>query len=244
MKTKPVVALCGFAIASVCFWGWYQAGTETAAPGLAVSPPAQVPAPASRAVHDSGPDDPVTGASARADCTIVRHYLPKADGTTLEALSCERDSALEAHPYERYSSAALETLAYADPEAAEILGMRLIEDDEAASLSLIIRASALSAGDTAPIRRYSHAYPRPVVVDGVPQREAVRVKFVLSAVTALLAEDSAAPNPWEPVIREHSADPNRELALLHARAAEIVEEMQRIQVDVFGTSTIGGPGDA
>ena len=183
-------------------------------------------------------------ASAEPDCTVDSRYLPKGNGTATAVFSCEPDTPRAAHPYSSYPSAALESLAYADAKAAEILGMRLIEDDEAASLSLVVRAAALSGGDPAPLRAYSSAYPHPLYVNGVPQRKAVHVKYVLDVVAALLDDESSMPTAWESVIREQSADPDSEIVALQAQARAIVEEMRRIQLDVSGTSTIGGPGDA
>ena len=60
----------------------------------------------------------------------------------------------------------------------------------------------------------------------------------------MLAGDAVAAVRWESIIRERSANPERELSLLQARAREIVDEMRQIQVDVTGSSTIGGQGDA
>ena len=245
MKILPIVALCGCA-AAAGLWVWHAAVTEPAtSPAAPISLPdyPQTTGPGGGAAgtdHDS-----ITAiAGEEPDCAIVRHYLPKPDGTSVEAVSCERDSVAESHPYTHYPNAALESLAYSDAKAAQILGMRLIEADAAASLSLVVRAAALSGGDPAPVLLYSNAYPHPVFIDGVPQRKTVHVKYVLAAVADLLDGDTSAPNMWEPVIREHSADPDRELAELHARARQIVAEMRRIQTDVSGTSTIGGPGDA
>ena len=245
MKKLPVIMVVGVAASVAGYLAWQQ--------GIPDDPlPARAPATmqdAAPPVEDAAPG--AIGASAitarasnEPDCTVVSRYLPKVDGTAIEAFSCEPDTPREAHPYSSYPSAALESLAYSDAKAAEILGMRLIEDDDAASLSLVVRAAALSGGDPAPIRAYSSAYPHPLYVNGVPQRKAVHVKYVLDVVTALLDDESTTPNPWESVIREHSADPDAELAALQAQAQAIVEQMRRIQFDVSGTSTIGGPGDA
>ena len=45
---------------------------------------------------------------------------------------------------------------------------------------------------------------------------------------------------FEAIIREHSQDPERELALLDERARQMLEEMRQIQLEVTGSSTIGG----
>ena len=245
MKKLPVLMAVGVAATAAGYLAWQQGVPDD-------SLPAQAPA----AVRDTAPHIEDTVPAANADrataasqsdephCTVVSRYMPTGDGTAIEVVSCEPDTPREAHPYSSYSSAALESLAYSDAKAAEILGMRLIDDDEAASLSLVVRAAALSGGDPAPIEAYSSAYPHPLLVNGVPQRKVVHVKYVLDMVTALLDEASSTPSPWERVIRAHSADPEAELAALQAQAQAMVEAMRRIQFEVSGASTIGGPGDA
>jgi len=240
MRILPVVLLATMAAAGLGYFAWQKGESVGQAPN---ADSASIPPPATTD-RINRPNAAESYADASTDCTIVRHYLPRADGTTIEALSCERDAAEAKHPYESYPSAALRSLAYSDAKAAEILGMRLIESDAAESLSLIVRAAALSGGNAAPLRAYSNAWPHPVRVDGVPQPKTVRVKYVLDAVADLLRDGPAAPNHWETLVREHSADPDQEIALLEARARAIVDEMRRIQLDVSGTSTIGGPGDA
>ena len=245
MKTLPGVLLCVLAAATASYWVWQTAATDGT-----VSPVAEDPNNALQAPDPQYADlRSNVAAPGRADvdprgCKILRQQLPSDDGTAVETFSCERDSAAGAHPYRHYPSGALESLAYADATAAEILAMRLIESDPAASLSLVMRAAALAGGDPAPVVRYSNAYPRPVAIDGVPQEQTVRVKYVLAAVTALLGHESGAPAHWETVIRAHSADPERELSQLQARAREIVAEMRQIEIEVAGDSTIGGQGDA
>lgn len=245
MKKLPVIMVAGVAAAAAGYLAWQQGVPDDPLPETGPVP-IQNSAPV---IAGGEPDETTAGATtarepAEADCTIVRHYLAKGDGTVIEVVSCPPDVPREAHPYATYANAALESLAYSDATAAEILGMRLIEEDEAASLSLVVRAAALSGGDPAPIVAYSSAYPQPVFVNGVPQRKAVHVKYVLDAVTALLNDEASMPNPWEGVIRDYSTDPDSELELLQAQAQAIVDEMRVIQRDVVGTSTIGGPGDA
>ena len=245
MRTLPGVLLCGLVAAGASYWVWQTAATDGTV-STAAEHPHIVPAVPDPQIADLRSNNSASGQAAvdPQGCTILRQHSAFSAGTDAEMFSCERDTDTGAHPYQSYPNGALESLAYADATAAEILGMRFIESDPAASLSLVIHAAALAGGDPAPIVRYSNAYPRPVVIDDVPQQQAVRVKYVLAAVTALLGHESGAPAHWETVIRERSADPERELSQLQARAREIVAEMRRIEVEVAGSSTIGGQGDA
>lgn len=186
----------------------------------------------------------VAAPAAAPGCTIETQYLLNADGTATTVYTCPDPEPAPEHPYIGYTTEALEELAYADGKAAEILGMRLREADEAAALSLILRASALTGGDPAPILAYSNAYPQPTAIDGVPVRKTVHAKFILSAVAEMLgAERNNLPH-WENQIRQVSSDPDREIELLIQRARQLLDEMRRIELDVTGSSTFGGPSDA
>lgn len=202
------------------------------APGLAAPPVAVVGGP------EPGADIDAPG------CELVEHYLPAGDGTLIRVLACEADNAPQRHPYESYSTAALESLAYADAKAAAVLGMRLRDVDEAKAMSLMLRASALAGGDTAPIFQYVNAYPQPTSIDEVPVRKTVHTKFVLSAVADLLSDNTHYASHWEGIIRAYSTDPDTEIAMLQAQARRIVAEMREIQLNVTGSATIGGQGDA
>jgi len=196
-------------------------------------------------IRDAGDAPPASLPSAVAtresrNCTIVTHYLPNDDGTTTEAISCEPNEPREEHPYAGYPDEALESLAYADAEAAEILSMRLVGRDEEAAMSLALRAAALSGGDATPIVAYANAYPGPTAINGKPVRKTVHVRYVLAAVTRLLGDPRDSRPYFAAIIREHSADPDREIAMLDERARQMLEEMRQIQLDVTGSSTIGG----
>ena len=241
MKTRLLVLLVPVTALAVGYFAWTPGDrSQNSEPITTTERPAPVPDAAAE------PENPLTAANGldESGCEIVTHYLPKGDGTVTEAYSCEPLQDEPGHPYESYSSAALETLAYSDAKAAEILGMRLREDDEARAMSLILRASALSDGDTSPIVLYRQAYPRPTAVNGKPVKRTHRVKFVLSVVTDLLSTDTYHAAPWEGRIRQYSEDPDREIEQLNERALQIIEDMRRIQLDVTGISTIGGLDDA
>ena len=242
MRTLLVCALCALIMAFV----WWHARPNDAAVTAQLTESASLPQTESEetgATTNAATAADSVHSGQHSDCEIRRRYVPTLDGATVATLSCT-PVADEPHPYEHYSNKSLESLAYADAEAAEMLGMRLIEDDSATSLSLVVRAAALAGGDSAPLKRYSNAYPHPVYVNGKPQRKTVRHKYVLASVIALLGDDSAAAIKWERVIRTHSSDPDQELTRLQARARGIVAEMRQIQIEVTGTSSIGGAGDA
>lgn len=183
---------------------------------------------------------PTLPESERPDCTLTPQYLPNGDGTTTEVYTCERAQEVPRHPYEDYSDEALASLAWSDPKAAAILGMRLRTRDEALAMSLMIRSSALGGGDLRPLVQYFNAYPHPSSIDGVPVRQTVRTQFVLLSVMALLSPEPYDLSRWEDRIREFADDPEQEIAVLTRRSEAIVEEMRRIQLEVTGQTSLGG----
>ena len=243
MKTPLFVLLMLGGVAALFYTAWAPEQQHPETPQLTNAPVAGAAGQASPARGESPRD---AGRRAAVDeagapnCTLITRYLPKGDGTVAEALSCERVKPSEQHPYANYSSEALASLAYADPGAAEILSMRLRATETEAAMSYALRATALLGGDATPIVAYSNAYPGPTAIDGVPVRNTVHVKYVLAAVTSLLGDPRHSLPYFEAIIRAHSQDPEKEIALLDTRAHEIIGEMRRIQLDVTGSSTIGG----
>jgi hypothetical protein len=250
MKTRPLHLLVPILVLAVGYFAWDAGFLKGSAP----RPEATVSNPGS-AILPSNPNfapppaeaekpTVVFDTSREGGCEIVTRHMPNGDGTALELYSCEPLKPKEKHPYESYSSAALESLAYSDAKAAEILGVRLRDKDLAKSMSLMIRASALQGGDTGPVLHFFHIYPHPHAIDGVPVKKAIRAKFVLSAVADLLSGDTYYTGLWEDRIRQYSSNPETEIALLHEQALQIVGEMRQIELEVTGSSEIGGRDDA
>ena len=243
MDVKRASIFIGAAALVAAYAAWQLSGnapghTEDALSQSANTPPVSSGPPDT--VAETAPLQAAAAARQPRECTIVTHYLPNGDGTTTEAMSCEPKEPKQRHAYASYPDEALESLAYADAQAAEILSMRLVGRDSEAAMSLALRAAALSGGDATPIVAYANAYPGPTAVNGVPVRKTVHVKYVLAAVTQLLGDPRNSTPYFEAIIREHSEDPERELAMLDARAQQMIEEMRQIQLDVIGSSTMGG----
>ncbi len=227
-------------VAAIAAW---QLSANAPEPGGLPAPGANAPPVAPEAIDAAAGTQSSPAAIAGREprnCTIVTHYLPNDDGTTTEVASCEPNEPRQEHPYASYPIEALESLAYADAKAAEILSMRLLQSDGEAAMSLALRATALAGGDATPIVAYANAYPEPTAVNGVPVRQTVHVRYVLATVTRLLGDPRHSVPYFEAIIREHSTDPEREIAMLEVRAREMIEEMRQIQLEVTGSSTIGG----
>jgi hypothetical protein len=230
--------------AAAAIAAWLAGGPSPEGSGGAqhaeVSAPAAQARVAKRAL-DEERGSAVTGVPpARRSCDIVTHYLPDDEGIARAAYSCELRDPAPPHPYESYPTAALESLAYADPEAAAVLSLRWRQSDTAAAMSMALRAAALSGGDASPVVAFSNAYPAPTAIDDVPVRQTVHVKYVLGTVTKLLGDERHSVPYFEALIRKHSSEPEREIALLQQRANELLDEMRQVQLGVTGAATIGG----
>ncbi len=173
-------------------------------------------------------------------CEIVEEYLFSGSGPVSSVPVCRQTDRPSVHLYERYPNRVLESLAYADAKAAEVLGMRLRERNPTAALRLIVRSSALAGGDAAPLRRYANAYPQPAAIDGKPVPETVRAKFVLAAVAEILGDEHSGRAEWETLIRRHSSDAATEIALLYTRTHRIIAEIRRVRALVGIAPTAGG----
>ena len=240
MKLRPIAV---FLLLAGALTGALAYRSQHRPPQTSPAAVADVPAiasPATQALPPKLPQAQDTAAPDGGDCTLVAHYLPNGDGTTTEAYTCERATEIAPHPYEQYSNEALASLAYSDAKAAEILGMRMRDRDEALAMSLMIRASALADGDVRPLVQYFNAYPHPSSVDGVPVPETVRTQFVLLSVMGLLNPTPYDLSRWEDRIRNFADDPEYEIASLTRRAEQIVEEMRQIQLEVTGETNLGG----
>ena len=250
MKTRPLHLLLPILVLAVGYFALDAGFLQGSAP----LPEATVSNPGSTIVPSNANFAPppieveeqtlVFDTSRDGGCEIVTHYMPNGDGTVQELYSCVPLQPKEKHPYETYSNAALESLAYSDARAAEILGIRLRDKDLAKSMSLMIRASALSGGDTAPIYQTFNMYPHSHEIDGAPVVKTIRTKFVLSAVADLLSGETFLAGRWEDEVRRYSSDPEAEIAFLYKQALRVIEEMRQIESEVTGYSTIGGQGDA
>ena len=244
MRVQRVMFWAVGAVLVAAWFAWGPSLHEVAVPqneparaALAAAPAVQGPQ-ADTGDGGSGPAAP--GEVAGRSCTVQSRYLPNGDGTVTEVFACEPEVPAQPQPYESYPSDALQALAYSDPEAAAILSLRWRRSDTAAAMRMAVRASALAGGDAGPVVAFSNAYPAPTAIDDEPVPATVRVKYVLGAVTRRLGDSRHGTPYFEAIIREHSPDPDREIALLEERALELIEEMRQVQLDVTGSSTIGG----
>ncbi|MDJ0711780.1 MAG: hypothetical protein QNJ14_15425 [Woeseiaceae bacterium] len=195
-------------------------------------------------VEEDGPVVVTELEPSSQDCTWEPVYLPQPDGRTVTSKHCVNNAARAEDPYDAYDNETLKVMAYSDAVAAERLGMRLREVDERNALRFIIRAAALSGGDSSPILKYSNAYPKPSFVDGEPVLKTIHTKYVLSAVAERLGETHTGMEHWESQVRATSDTPDATLKGLKRSADNIIGAIEDIQLEVLGGVPTGEKHDS
>lgn len=177
------------------------------------------------------------------NCTVrVRDHIT-AEGETLQVHSCKRDSPRTPHPYAQYDDETLAVMAYADAEAAAMLGKRLLSTDKWKSYELLIRASALDNGNAQPLSWISDQAFGVVKINGEPQVPNYKRRYELAALAARLDPTFTETQNLRRELIEIGVNPD-EVERLDARVDSMLRAMRRIQQTVLGETTIGDPNDA
>jgi hypothetical protein len=147
-------------------------------------------------------------------------------------------------PYEDYDTEALEVLAYGDAEAASVLAYRLRDTNYQRAIRMARRSAALSGGDVSTL--ISATYWRPMEDDsGALDLSGIGQAYVLRSLIQKIRDiDNGVPPAYENLIRERSGDPEAVMGKLNEIAQRMYEEVLQIELDVTGSSTIGGDDDA
>ena len=192
----------------------------------------------------------VAGVEVRKDrdCTIEEHTIYEEDGAISVALECKPNHPEKnRHPYADYDVDTLHEMAYGDPVASEILGIRLIEGhNEKEGLQFIYRAVALSSGRSMKaIDRANNTFYSAIVAssppDWNPQPAIAQMEqaFVFDFIRKRLANrsDSYIRSKLEDVGYQNFVD-------LKEIAKQILAEMAQIEIDVVGSQSIKEKIDA
>ncbi len=181
-------------------------------------------------IRAPGADDP--------DCYVDQIVIHPETGEPEEAIACASDRAQ--HPYEAWSESVLAGMAYGDPAAAEVLGLRHIRsadpNREALGLMLLYRAVALSA-ETAVIHRAISSRYAVVSEAGKPNVHNLKQLLVFAIVASRLGDDGFRPATIEARLAKADVDAG-EISRLKTAAERILEEMAGIEAEVTGNTTI------
>jgi len=146
--------------------------------------------------------------------------------------------------YWNYTTATLEGMAYADPEAARVLAHRLKDTDYPRALKLAVRSVALSGGDVLPLleARYwrpLNQYNGDADISGIGQ-----AYVLLSLADKIRTLEKPRAERFENRLRHLSDDSEAMLLELDEIVHRLLEETRTIEKDITGNSTIGGDSDA
>ncbi len=204
---------------------------------------------------------PVATATELPELTVAPHTAKAANAATLQAglttPDCrfgftqdyradgsEGDRHCLKSAYWDYTTETLEQLVYADAEAARVLAHRLKDIDYPRALRLAMRSAALSGGDITAL--IEARYWRPMNHrNGDPDLSGIAQGYVLmSLADKIRAGQFNRPARFETRLRNLSDEPDVTLSRLDKLVKRLFDDVQEIELDVTGQSTIGGDDDA
>ena len=209
--------------------------------------PTPLPAAAVTGANSAAATDAETGWMASGAIPPIPRSI---QNTCKNGFTIERDRAgrfqsfsCNSSAYETYSTAALESLAYGDADAASVLAHRLRHTDYPRALRLALRSVALSGGDVSTL--VSATLWRPMHDEnGEPSAAGFAQAYVLHSLIKRIRNSTTSISVrFERNIRQLSIDPDAVLDQLDVVVERMLEEARQIELEVTGGSTIGGDDD-
>jgi hypothetical protein len=186
----------------------------------------------------------VLGVRVRKDrnCRVeLTDYVTTA-GEMFSAYSCTPNHPAPPHVYADYDNATLASMAYADADAAALLGKRLISKDTGRSYQLLIRAAALDGGKVEHIAWLADQAFGAVAIDGERQVANLQHQYELAALAARLGDNSAKARYLKIELMKIGFSEGQ-LGSLDKRADALLQSMRDIQRTVLGEVTIVDQGE-
>ncbi|MDJ0812433.1 MAG: hypothetical protein QNJ23_01795 [Woeseiaceae bacterium] len=218
-------------------------GLQSAAQ-LTVPQAARAPEPATDARPIEAGSTVGFGLPVRRDrnCDVRFDDYVTADGEVFSAYSCTPHAPRATHPYEHYDNGSLEVLAYADPEAAALLGRRLAASDPDTAYDMLVRAAALD-GNVDHLARLADQAFSAFRIDGALQVDNIKRRYELAALATRLGGDPAPARFLRSTLIEAGVNADS-LGRLDDRVDALAESVRGIQRAVFGEIRYGGQTDA
>ena len=146
--------------------------------------------------------------------------------------------------YWDYTTETLEQMVYADAEAARVLAHRLKDTDYPRALRLALRSAALSGGDVTAIMEARFWRPLnhkngDADISGVAQ-----AYMLVSLAHQIRFGEYDRSTQLGTRLRTLTDDPDAMMRQLDELVHRLYDDVQQIELDVTGQSTIGGNGDA
>jgi hypothetical protein len=238
IKLLTITATLGLALAIYLYGG--VDGTKTAPKPQ----PVPVSAAAKAADQDGDSTEVVLGLRVRKDrnCTVELRDYVTTEGEMFSAWSCTPDEEPAPHPYAHYDDATLELMAWADAEAAALLGRRLLGHDSDKSYELLIRAAALD-GNIQHLHWLADQAFSAVQINDEIQVPNIKRRYELAALASHFGDDPENALAYRNVLLDAGVDA-RQMDELDAHVDEQLRTVRAIQLAVFGEVRYGGLNDA
>jgi hypothetical protein len=190
------------------------------------------------ALDDDGTEF-VLGVRVRKDrnCRVELKDYVTTTGEMFSAYSCTPNNPTPPHDYADYDNETLAGMAYADADAAALLGHRLIGKDTRRSYQLLIRAAALDGGKVEHIAWLADQAFGTVAINGKPQVANLKHQYELAALATKLGDDPGKTRYLKNKLIEIGIDEDQ-LGSLDKRADALLQSMRNIQRTVLGEVTI------
>jgi hypothetical protein len=187
----------------------------------------------------------VLGLRVRRDrnCRVELKDNVTTEGAMFSAYSCTPINPAPPHIYAEYDNETLATMAYADADAAALLGRRLIDRDVGKSYQLLLRASALAGGKLEHIAWLSDQAFGAVAINGEPQVDNLKRQYELAALAIRLGDVPGRTNYLRNELFRIGVGKDQ-LKILDMRVDALLRSMRDIQRTVLGEVTIGEQDDA
>jgi hypothetical protein len=199
--------------------------------------------PEQRALDDDD-TELVLGVRVRKNrnCRVeLKDYVTTA-GEMFSAYSCTPNKPTPPHLYADYNNKTLASMAYADADAAALLGKRLIGKNTRKSYQLLIRAAALDGGKIEHIAWLADQAFGAVAINGEPQIANLKQQYKLAALAVQLGDDPGKARYLKNKLIEIGFDEDQ-FSSLENRATALLQSMRDIQRTVLGEVTIVEPGE-
>jgi hypothetical protein len=214
--------------------------------GPADAPIAPIPQPAGEnlatQVTEENDDSTEVVLRKNRNCTVELKDYVTTDGKMFSAWSCTPLKEAVPHPYAHYDDAALEVMAWADAEAAALLGQRLVGHDHDKSYELLVRDAALD-GNVRHLHWLADQAFSAVQIDGEVQVANIKRRYELAALATHFGDDPENERYYRHVLLNAGATTGQ-IDELDSRVDERLRNVRNIQREVFGEVRHGGQNDA
>lgn len=224
--------------------------TKKTLPHTVLKPVQNATTESKEAVEDLDEMETVLGMSVLKDrdCTLYEMRVQDESGETSVAYRCEPNNPKEIHPYGEYSIELLRELAYRDADAAEILGIKLIQrGDESEGLQFVYRSVALGGGKSASALKRAHNTFYSSIVDAEAPNYEPKPAFAAmekAYVFARIRDELNGVNYSEWIRAKLETHGFTEFDRLDREARDALEVMADVEIEVVGSNTIQEKIDA